>query len=299
MMMDKKKTKTFLISTFVIAWVLQILASYLYEKVGLAAFQILLMVAMFAPFAGAILAKFPIREMGWKPKLKGNLRFVAAAWLLPSVFTLLGAALYFALFPTRVDVTGAYLTATYGEVMMEQLEAQGLTYPLFILVSAASAIFYAPWVNMFIALGEEVGWRGVLYPQLRALFGKTKGRILGGIIWGAWHWPVMILAGYEYGKEYPGAPLLGMGLFCVYATAAGILVDVLYEKTSCIWVPSLAHGAINGCAALPIYLLNPDYTELMVLGPAPMGIISMLPTLILAVWVLWREWKNGKDSITV
>ena len=40
--------------------------------------------------------------------------------------------------------------------------------------------------DMFVALGEEVGWRGALYPYLKKKFGDTKGRIVGGAIWGAW-----------------------------------------------------------------------------------------------------------------
>lgn len=95
-------------------------------------------------------------------------------------------------------------------------------------------MIYAPFINMLFALGEEVGWRGALNPMLKERFGKRGGRLMGGMIWGAWHWPVMILAGYEYGRDYWGEPVLGMAMFCLFTTASGTLLDFLYEKSKCI-----------------------------------------------------------------
>ena len=66
-------------------------------------------------------------------------------------------------------------------------------------------------------------------------------------------------------------------------------MDVLYEKTECIWVPALAHGAINGTASLAVYFMQPEYVDLMILGPTPIGIISMIPALIVAVVVLCKD----------
>lgn len=69
----------------------------------------------------------------------------------------------------------------------------------------------APAINMFPALGEEVGWRGYMMPRLKERFGLLNGRLLGGFVWGIWHWPLMLLVGYEYGTNYLGAPPAGIG----------------------------------------------------------------------------------------
>ncbi|MBE5882342.1 MAG: CPBP family intramembrane metalloprotease [Lachnospiraceae bacterium] len=291
-MKDKKKTVIYLIWAFVIAWILQVIASVCVNNmgtVGAMIFQLVLMVVMFAPFAAVLIAKYPLKGMGWVPKFKGNIGYMVLAWLGPLLFTMLGALLYFIIFPDRFDTTGAYLTLAAGEEAIAQIEAEGMTVGQLLLVQVISAPLYAPFVNMFFALGEEVGWRGMLYPQLKAFCGKTKGRILGGFIWGAWHWPVMLLAGYEYGKVYPGAPFSGMIVFCLFTIVGGTLMDVLYEKTECIWVPALAHGAINGTASLAVYFMQPEYVDLMILGPTPIGIISMIPALIVAVVVLCKD----------
>ncbi len=299
MLKDKKKTIKYLIWAFVIAWILQVVASvgaYAAENqqgmtrtIGSLIFTGVLAVSMFAPFAAVLLAKYPLKGMGWIPKFRGNTGWMLLAWLGPLLFAIVGAALYFVIFPDRFDLTGAYMATALGDEGLAQIEAQGMTLQELLLVQIVSAPLYAPFVNMFFALGEEVGWRGMLTPQLKSMFGKTKGRIIAGTIWGAWHWPVMLLAGYEYGKVYPGAPISGMLTFCVFTIVAGTLMDVLYEKTECIWVPSLAHGAINGTASLAIYLTKPEYIDQLILGPAPIGIIAMLPALLLAVVVLCKD----------
>lgn len=296
MKMDKRKFTIYIIGAFAIAWVLQIAASYFALKGSLLVFQILLSISMFAPFTATLIAKVPLRGMGWMPKFKGNILYMIAAWFGPAVLTALGAVLYYVVFPDRFDVTGAYLTATYGEELVQQLTAAGLTVPLYAMVAIIQSVTYAPVFNGLIALGEEVGWRGVMYPMLRDKLGKTKGRILGGVIWGVWHWPVMILAGYEYGLSYWGAPFLGMALFCLCTISMGILLDALYEKTKCIWVPAVMHGAFNAAATIPVVFLNPEYTDQMIVGPVPNGILSMIPMFLVVCFLLLKKNKVAGEG---
>ena len=49
-----------------------------------------------------------------------------------------------------------------------------------------------------------------MMPHLKKQLGLLNGRLLGGVIWGVWHWPLMLLVGYEYGTNYLGAPVLGL-----------------------------------------------------------------------------------------
>ena len=39
----------------------------------------------------------------------------------------------------------------------------------------------------------------------------------------------MIFVGYEYGKDYIGAPVLGLFVFCLYTISMGIVSDFLLE----------------------------------------------------------------------
>ena len=69
-------------------------------------------------------------------------------------------------------------------------------------------------------------------------------------------------------------------------------LDWLYEKTSCIWVPSIAHGAFNAVAGLFTVLTYPADAYYTVLGPMPIGLIGMLPMLTAAVWLTLRQMKT-------
>lgn len=280
-----------MIAAFGIAWIIQIVASFFANAGNVLVFQGMIMLCMYVPFLSVLIARIPLKGMGWLPKFKGKWGWILITWFGPIVLTLLGAVLYFVIFPDRLDRSGSYMATQYGAEAMAEMQAAGLTIPLLLVSSAVQCVLYIPLFNGLLALGEEVGWRGVMYPVLKEKLGRAKGMILGGILWGAWHWPMMILAGYEYGKDYLGAPFLGMALFCLFTTAGGIFLDVLYEKTECIWIPSIGHGAINGAGTLPLLLMRAEDADQMLLGPAPLGIIAMIPMIVVAVVMLIKTKK--------
>lgn len=286
-----KKLSKYLLWAFGVAWVFQIIAGILYRKGNSMSYSVLLAVSMFAPLLAAVLSGAEIRSIGWKPHIKGNLRWILVAWFAPVALGAAGAALYFLLVPNALDTTFAYIRTSLGVESLSQLESAGLSVQLYACIGAVSAMTYAPFVNMLFAVGEEAGWRGTMYPILKEHFGIVKGRLIGGVVWGVWHWPIMLLAGYEYGTTYWGAPVTGSLLFCVITIAMGILFDFLYEKTNCIWVPALCHGAINAFAGVPTLFLNPAYADKLLLGPLMIGVISGLPLMLTAFIISIRE-KN-------
>ena len=288
---NKKGTIKYLVWTFLIAWIMQAAVALLYRNGQSIIGRLVMGALMFAPLLGVLLAGQPLAGMGWKPRFKGKIRFLLAAWFLPALLTAIGAVLYFAVFPGHFGMSGDYLAAVAGAEVMEQLEAQGLTYPLYILITVVGCLTYAPLINMLLAVGEEAGWRGFLYPQLKARFGRRKGWLIGGVIWGIWHWPVMGLIGYEYGTDYVGFPVVGMLIFCIFTTAAGILCDWLYEKTQCIWIPSIFHGAVNAAGTIPLALCIANTGSTVLLGPAPMGVLAGLPMLLCSGVLLFKGVK--------
>ena len=304
---NKTQVIRYLIWTFALAYLVQVGAAMIWNGGNRMLGQLAVAAMMFVPTLGVLLAGARLNGMGWKPQIKKNIKSILAAWFLPILLTAAGAALYFFVFPGHFDLSGDYVAASAGKEALVQMEAQGLTYPLYVLVSAIAAVTYAPLMNTFLALGEEIGWRGFLYPQLKARFGRRKGWLLGGVIWGAWHWPLIWLIGYEYGAAagnsvgYAGFPVTGMLFFCVITVAWGILHDWLYEKSGSIWVPSLLHGAVNAAAALPLSMCLTDTGSARLLGPAPMGVLAGLPFLAVAL-VLFRhadrrdgEGEKGSD----
>ena len=289
-----KKIAPFLIWAFLIAWVLQFLASYFFYKNNGMLYSLLLSVLMFAPLIATIITGKHWKQVGWRPRVKGNIPNILIAWFAPALIGILGALVYYAVFPAAFDGNCSAFVAQIGEKGVEQLKASGIDIKSYVTINVFVAVTWAAWFNMFFAVGEEAGWRGYMYPILKGRFGSVKGRIIGGAIWGVWHWPIMVLVGYEYGTKYWGAPFTSPLLFCVICIAMGICLDELYERSSCIWVPALAHGAINAFASIPAIFLKEEYADQTLLGPLMIGAIGGLPLILLAVYILFK--KNKKKS---
>lgn len=291
---NQKQVTRYLIFTFGAAYLIQFMAAPLYRSNRIAG-QLVLAAMMFVPALGALLCGADLKGMGWKPRIRKNIRPILFAWFAPLLLTVIGGILYFLIFPQHFDLSGGYLSALGGAEALGQLKEQGISYPMYVLISAVSSITYAPLLNMIAALGEELGWRGFLYPQLKDRFGRTKGWLLGGVIWGAWHWPLIALVGYEYGAAagnfagYAGAPVTGMLVFSVITAGLGVLHAWVYEKSECIWLPALLHGAFNAAAALPLMLCTAHTGTFRLLGPASNGLLSGLPFLIAAVLILRKK----------
>ena len=79
----------------------------------------------------------------------------------------------------------------------------------------------------------------------------------------------------------------------------GMLEEIVYDRTKCIWFPALLHGSINAMATIPQLFMNansPNIDYYMVLGPLPNSLIAGIPTFILAVilgaWVIRNKGKK-------
>ena len=96
--MDTKKVKWFLIFTFTSSYILQIIAgeNELREMAPL---------IMFTPLISCFLVGADVNEMGWIPKIEGNIKPILIAWLSPVVLDIAGAVLFFVVFPDRFDGT--------------------------------------------------------------------------------------------------------------------------------------------------------------------------------------------------
>jgi len=247
------------------------------------ALVLLASVYMWGPAIAHIITRI-ITKMGWKnaflkPEFKKGWTYWLMGWFGPGLLTLAGAALFFLFYPGSFDPQLTVLT--------NQLKSAGvsgeLINPVQIVIGQTVAAFLiSPIVNFIATFGEEFGWRAFLVPALTK-FGNKKALLISGIIWGVWHWPV-IMMGHNYGLDYPGFPWLGM-LAMVWVTISwGIFLGWLSLKAKSVWPAVIAHGALNGIAAIGLLFIKEPFSTL--LGPSPAGLIGCLPFTILAVIIL-------------
>ncbi|WP_314943753.1 type II CAAX endopeptidase family protein [Abiotrophia defectiva] len=297
-MSNKRTILLFVVLAYGLAWIIW-LALWL-SGVGLNSpwNQLASTVAMWMPaLAVFILGKITNQPSGIKSKLvvnlKRNWRFYLLAIWLPAVISFLGAGLYFLVFPSNFSLGLESIQAILQEKGVSQS-----TIPLssFALIQILASLTYAPFLNSFFALGEEIGWRGYLYPALRERFSIVQTHVLLGLIWSLWHLPIN-LQGYNYGLSYFAYPVLGVVAMFLFCFSLGILLSWLLAKTGSIWASALFHGAINATAGLGLLFQLPGQKalSLLILGPSPAGMLSVLPCLFLALLILQGERRKNHE----
>lgn len=240
---------------------------------------------MGAPAVAHVLTRALTRE-GWQgtllhPRLRQGWPYWVAAWVAPALFTIAGAALTFALFPRYFDPSLSALRAQFAA--MGQTAPDNL-WPL-VALQTLSALAIAPVINSLFTFGEEFGWRGYLLPRLLPM-GTTRALLLIGVIWGVWHWPV-ILMGHNYGLNYPGAPWLGPLAMVWFTFVTGTFLAWVTIKGGSVWPAVIGHAAINGIAAIGVLFSSAEANP--VIGPMATGVVAALPWALFALWVLWRR----------
>jgi membrane protease YdiL (CAAX protease family) len=287
--LDTRRIIIFLGFAFGIAWITGLI---IYLNGGLThspqiapgvSLALLLMatVYMWAPALGNILTRLITHEgwedMGLRPHFKKGWRFWLAGWFLPVVVTMPGAVLFFLLFPQYFDASLPYVR----QIMAASPSMSSIAPWTLAIIQIAQGVLIAPIINSVATFGEEFGWRAYLLPKLMPLGGR-KAMVLIGLIWGVWHWPV-ILMGYEYGFNYPGYPWAGPLLFIWVTFGLGIFLGWLTLRGKSIWPAVICHAAINGIAGVAI-IATTDQPNLL-LGPLPVGIIGSLGFALVAIAV--------------
>ena len=136
--------------------------------------------------------------------------YFAIAMFLPWIYIELGNALMLLISSNAFDPHNPELLG-----LTDNERAIVYMQPIAAIVSGAMA--------SFAAFGEEAGWRGYMMPKMIKLWGVGKAVVIGGIIWGIWHWPVTYV-GHNFGMEYFGYPFTGFVTMCVLCIFMGIIL---------------------------------------------------------------------------
>jgi uncharacterized protein len=104
--------------------------------------------------------------------------------------------------------------------------------------------------HALLALGEETGWRGFLYRELR-FRGFWRYSLWAGLAWGIWEVPLVF-----FGRFYPTRPLFGSLLVVVWCVAASPLFTWIRDRSGSIVATAMLLGLINACQPLSVMILS-------------------------------------------
>ena len=298
--LDKKRIVLFIIFAYGLSWLVALL---IYLRGGLVdspelvpgISEALLLIGglyMIGPALAHILTRLVTREgwreVGLRPHFKRSWRYWLLAWGGTFVLVLLGAGIYFGLFPRQFDSD-----LTFVQETMNSLAANGQSIPLppalflGLLVLAGGILAPLIPINIYGMLGEEFGWRVYLQPKLMPL-GPRRAMLWLGLIWSVWHWPLLLM-GHAYGLDYPGAPWLGLLTFTWLTFVFGIFLGWLTHRAESVWPAVIGHAVHNGVTGVSAVLVLGSANPL--LGPTTAGVIGGLGLTLVALWLFFKaDW---------
>jgi hypothetical protein len=225
--------------------------------------------------AGRPLSALGLRFGSWKP-------YAATVFLVPLIF-MASYGLTWLLGISEPDWT----MKTLLQSMRMSPGAEAPAYHALLIMLPASALL-GPIFNFLAALGEELGWRGLLLPSLMQL-GKLRAYLLLGLIWGIWHLPLILV-----GFNYPGHPFIGALLMCFGTIAIGTFINEFALAYRSTLLAAFIHAAINAQAYGVWKYIFPDNNPVLGGDTGLTGIICWLVASLL-VFFWFRKLGNPRS----
>lgn len=239
---------------------------------------------MLTPAFSALLVRLATREGLAKSGIQFNFfeqRFLFLfGWFGMTILTFLGAAIYFLIFRDNFDPNMTRFIDSYrggAESAGTQIDAVNIvaSYKTDLLLK----FFTAAVLDFINSFGEEWGFRAYLLPKLYRKFGTIRAVLMSGFASGLWYAP-LVAVGYYYGNENAGFPVVNILAMCVFGMVTGVIYSFLCLRTGSIFPAVFAHSAVNVLMAQGA-LFTFDGGNFFV-GPAPTGIVSGLPFILVA-----------------
>jgi membrane protease YdiL (CAAX protease family) len=194
---------------------------------------------MWCPAIAAIVTQLifcrSLRGMGWG---WGKTRYQIASCLIPLAYT---AVAYAALWSTGLaPLTDAVIVRASGTFESAGLKglSQGQVLAIYLLI----VLTVGGVANCVAALGEEIGWRGFLVPQLSKVRSYSQTAWISGLIWSAWHYPILLFGGYTN----EGSPTwYALGCFTFTVLGLSFVFAWLRLKSGSQWTGMFLHASHN------------------------------------------------------
>jgi membrane protease YdiL (CAAX protease family) len=192
--------------------------------------------AMWGPGASTLVTcwiyRIDVRTLGWHwPKKR---------WLMLSYFLpLLYATPVYLVTWIAVDKSFAldsFMESVAGSYNLAQWKVFGtfvVGMPLLLTVGMLSGLVWA--------LGEELGWRGFLFPRLMSRYGFNGACLISGLAWAVWHYPGLIWGHYNAGTNVA----FELACFTLMVVALAFVMGWLRCRSHSVWPCALLHASHN------------------------------------------------------
>jgi uncharacterized protein len=187
---------------------------------------------MWCPGIAALITRLVLqrnlRGMGWG---WGATRWQALSYLFPPVA---GLVIYGLVWLTGIGgLQAAGLSSRLG------LSRLGLELSLPVTLGLLATFGFVQ--AAVFALGEEIGWRGLLVPELAATTSLTKTALISGAVWAVYHYPLILFSSYNSGSPR----WFSLLAFTWMVLAASFVFAWLRLKSGSLWTGVILHASHN------------------------------------------------------
>lgn len=191
---------------------------------------------MWGPAVAAVLTQWAfgesVRNLGWN---WGSGRYQIWAYVIPLFYAL---PVYVIVWLTGL---GGFYDTAFAARTIKDFGMSGLPMSVGLtgyVLLAATAGFIPKTAR---ALGEEIGWRGFLVPELAKITNFTGVGFISGLMWAAWHYPSILFGSYNAGTP----PWYALTCFTVMVVAGSFIAAWLRLRSQSVWPAAILHGSHN------------------------------------------------------
>lgn len=194
------------------------------------------MMIMWCPTIATILTcwvlKIKLSTLGWK---WGPQKYLWWSYLLPFLYALVAYLIIW------ISGKGAFYNKETVDKIANGFGWHGVPDGLVIFLYTILLGAFGMIRSAAAALGEEIGWRGFLTPQLMKLNSYTATSLWMGVVWSLYHYPLMIFANYNN-----GAPAwYSLTCFTVMIFAICFVFTWFRMRSGSLWTAVLLHASHN------------------------------------------------------
>ena len=241
---------------------------------------------MWCPAAAALvtckLLGREVASLGWK---WGRTRYQVASYLIPLGYS---AVTYIVVWVTGLG--GFYdkqFVAAIGDRFGLGALPGGVAIAMYVLFAGTTGMIR----GCATALGEEIGWRGFLVPELARRFSFTVTALVSGLVWALWHYPILIFADYNAGT----ATWYALTCFTLMVVAGAFIYAWMRLKSGSLWTGVFLHASHNLFVQAVFNPLTADTGKTAwVIGEFGAGLVIVSIALAVYFWARRGEVSRAK-----
>lgn len=172
-----------------------------------------------------------LTELGW---IWPEKKYAVQSWLIPLLYATIAYAIVWA---ARL---GGFPDHDFMTLLVQRMGLRAsptVSTVIYILLAGSFGLVK----SLASALGEEIGWRGFLVPELFKNIGFTGTALISGAVWACWHYPLLIWGDYNSGTP----TWYGLTCFTVLVVSISFVFAWMRLKSGSLWTGALLHASHN------------------------------------------------------